>query len=198
MKSTRGSLRFFSITGATTREVFDGFDGAVVMNLYLMRHGIALPQDDPSVTHDAERPLTSKGVKRMRKAAKGVRQLNIPFDAVLTSPALRARQTAEIVAAALNIEARLEEISGLAPESTVEHLMFGLTRYQDRAHVLLVGHEPLLSDTAAYLLGGKKPANVTIDFKKGALCRIEIDSLPATSPGKLHWLLTPKQLRLLA
>jgi phosphohistidine phosphatase SixA len=76
--------------------------------------------------------------------------------------------------------------------------MFGLTRYQDRAHVLLVGHEPLLSDTAAYLRGGKKPANVTIDFKKGALCRIEIDSLPANSPGKLHWLLTPKQLRLLA
>jgi len=89
------------------------------MNLYLMRHGIALPQDDPSVTHDAERPLTSKGVKRMRKAAKGVQQLDIPFDAVLTSPALRARQTAEIVAAALNIEARLEEISGLAPAITI-------------------------------------------------------------------------------
>ncbi len=168
------------------------------MNLYLMRHGIALPQDDPSVTQDAERPLTSKGIKRMRKAAKGVRELNIPFDSVLTSPALRARQTAEIVAAVLGIESRLEEISGLAPESTVEHLMFGLTRYQDRAHVLLVGHEPLLSDTAASLLGGRKPANVTLDFKKGSLCCIEIETLPAASPGKLHWLLTPKQLRLLA
>src|SRR6059036_3205121 len=148
------------------------------MNLYIMRHGIALPTDDPSVAHDGERPLSNKGVRRMRKAAKGLRRLNIPFDSVLTSPLLRARQTAEIVASTLGIEARLEEISGLAPESTLEHLMFGLTRYQDRAHVLLVGHEPLLSDAAAYLLGGKKPANVTIDFKKGALCRIEIDSLP--------------------
>lgn len=168
------------------------------MNLYLMRHGIALPQDDPSVAHDAERPLTSKGIKRMRKAAKGVRELNIPFDSVLTSPALRARQTAEIVAAALNLEAHLEEISGLAPESTVEHLIFGLTRYQDRAHVLLVGHEPLLSNTAASLLGGRRAANVTLDFKKGSLCCIEIETLPAASPGTLRWLLTPKQLRLLA
>ena len=68
------------------------------MNLYLMRHGIALPQDDPSVASDSERPLSHKGVKRMRKAAKGVRRLDIPFDALLTSPLLRARQTAEIIA----------------------------------------------------------------------------------------------------
>jgi phosphohistidine phosphatase len=165
------------------------------VNLYLMRHGIALPQDDPSVAHDAERPLTGKGVKRMRKAAKGVCRLNITFDSVLTSPLLRARQTAEIVAGALNTETRLEEISGLAPESTVEHLMLGLARYQDRQHLLLVGHEPLLSNTAAYLLGGRKPANVTIDFKKGSLCCIEVETLSGTNPGKLHWLLTPKQLR---
>jgi phosphohistidine phosphatase len=165
------------------------------MNLYLMRHGIALAQDDPSVAHDAERPLTNKGVKRMRKAARGVRQLDIPFDAVLTSPLLRARQTAEIVASTLALESRLEEISGLAPESTVEHLMFGLTRYQDREHVLLVGHEPLLGNTAAFLLGGRKPVNLKLDFKKGSLCCIEVDALPSASPGTLQWLLTPKQLR---
>mgnify|MGYP003575107651 CR=1 FL=1 len=165
------------------------------MNLYLMRHGIALTRDDPSVAHDAERPLTGKGMKRMRKAAKGLRELDIPFDSILTSPLARARQTADIVASALGMQAQLEEISGLAPESTVEHLMFGLTRYQDRQHVLLVGHEPLLSDTAAYLLGGRKPVNLVFEFKKGGLCRIEIDKLPAAAPGKLHWFLTPKQLR---
>jgi phosphohistidine phosphatase len=115
----------------------------------------------------------------------------------LTSPLVRARQTAEIVAAALGLESRLEEISGLAPESTVEHLMFSLTRYQDREHILLVGHEPLLSNTAAYLLGGRKPANVTLEFKKGSLSCIGIEALPAAGPGTLHWLLTPKQLRLL-
>jgi phosphohistidine phosphatase len=167
------------------------------MNLYLMRHGIALPQDDPSVTQDGDRPLSHKGIKRMREAAKGVRRLKIPFDGVLTSPLLRARQTAEIVASALDMETRLEEISGLAPESTVEHLLFGLTRYQDREHLLLVGHEPLLSDTADHLLGGRQAANLNLSFKKGSLCRIEIETFPSVSPANLHWLLTPKQLRLL-
>ncbi len=167
------------------------------MNLYLMRHGIAVAPDDPSISSDAERPLTSKGSRRMRKAARGLRALAIPFDCILTSPLTRARQTAEIVASALGLEASLEEISGLAPESNVEHLMFGLTRYQERKHVLLVGHEPLLSGAAAHLLGGRKSAGVHIEFKKGGLCRIEIDALPVGAPGALRWLLTPKQLRLL-
>ena len=167
------------------------------MNFYLLRHGIALSNNDPSVIDDGERPLTNKGVKRMRKAAKGLGRLGVSFDAVLTSPLLRARQTAEIVTSALGIESRLEEISGLAPESTVEHLLFGLTRYQDREHLLLVGHEPLLSSTAAQLLGGRQPVKLNFELKKGSLCRIEIETIPATSPGKLHWLLTPKQLRLI-
>ena len=167
------------------------------MNFYLLRHGIALANNDPSGTNDGERPLTNKGVKRMRKAAKGLARLGIPFDGVLTSPLLRARQSADIIASALGIEARLEEISGLAPESTVEHLMFSLTRYQDREHLLLVGHEPLLSSAAAQLLGGRQPAKLNLELKKGSLCRIEIETIPAASPGKLHWLLTPKQLRLI-
>jgi phosphohistidine phosphatase len=165
------------------------------MNLYLMRHGIAVAQDDPSVSHDGERPLPAKGMKRMRKAAKGMLRLGIPFDSILTSPLQRARHTAEIVARVLGIEDRLEEISGLAPESTVEHLTLGLTRYQDREHLLLVGHEPLLSSFAAYLLGGQRPITFAVELKKGSLCHIEIETLSASSPAKLHWLLTPKQLR---
>ena len=85
----------------------------------------------------------------MRRAARGLRRLDIKFDGILTSPVLRARQTAEIVAATLGMESRLEEISGLAPESSVEHLLFGLTRYQDREHLLLVGHQPLLGQMLA-------------------------------------------------
>ena len=167
------------------------------MNLYLMRHGIAVAADDPDVTHDSERPLTGKGVKRMRRAARGLRRLNIPFDGILTSPVLRARQTAEIVAAALGMEAQLEEISGLAPESTVEHLLFGLTRYQDRQHLLLVGHEPLLSRTIVFLLCGGAEKGFEIPVRKGSLCRIELNAISPPGPGILHWFLTPKQLRLL-
>jgi phosphohistidine phosphatase len=167
------------------------------MNLYLMRHGIAVAADDADVTQDSERPLTGKGLKRMRRAARGLRRLNIPFDGILTSPVLRARQSAEIVAAALGMEARLEEVSGLAPESTVQYLLFGLTRYQDREHLLLVGHEPLLSRTIASLLCGSTEKGFEIPVRKGSLCRIELDGIPPKGPGILHWFLTPKQLRLL-
>lgn len=126
------------------------------MNLYLLRHGIAIPGDEPGIESDHERPLTSKGAKRMRKAAKGLRRLSIEFDAILSSPLRRARQTADIVAEALGLESEVQEISGLAPESSVDNLLFGLTRFQNREHLLLVGHQPLLGDAAAYLLRGKR------------------------------------------
>lgn len=167
------------------------------MNLYLMRHATATAADDPSVTDDNERPLTAKGTKRLRRAARGLRRLNIPFDGILSSPVLRARQTAEIVAATLGMEARLEEISVLAPDSTVEHLLFGLTRYQDREHILLVGHEPLLSQTMSSLLCGGRGQGLEINVRKCSICRIEVDALPPPRPGTLHWYLAPKQLRLL-
>jgi phosphohistidine phosphatase len=169
------------------------------MNLYLMRHGIAVPADDPAVAVDAERPLSLKGVKRTRKIAKGMRRLDLSFDVLLTSPLARARQTTDLVAAALSAEAFVEEMSGLSPESTVEHLLFELTRYQDRSDLLLVGHEPLLGNAAAHLLAGKSARGaLNLEFKKGGLCRIEIDALPLASPGRLHWFLTPKQLRCIA
>lgn len=167
------------------------------MNLYLMRHGVAVPADDPGVVHDNERPLTAKGIKRLRRAGRGLRRLDIPFDAILTSPILRARQSAEIVAAALGKEALLEEISGLAPESTLEQLLAELTLYHHRDHLLLVGHQPLVGQTIGFMLYGKRGQQLDIDVRKGSLCRIEVDVLPPSTAGTLHWFLTPKQLRLL-
>jgi phosphohistidine phosphatase SixA len=76
-------------------------------------------------------------------------------------------------------------------------LIFGLARFRGREHVLLVGHEPLLSQMIAFLLAGKKNETSNIGLKRGALCRIEVDGLPPAKPGTLHWLLAPKQLRLL-
>lgn len=167
------------------------------MNLYLMRHGAAVEADDPSVANDNERPLTNKGAKRLRRAGRGLCRLDIPFDGILTSPILRARQSAEIVAAALGLESLLEEVSGLAPESTVELLLLGLARYHDRQHLLMVSHEPLLSKTISSLLCASRGHGLEIDLRKGSVCRIEIDGIPPSSPGILHWHLTPKQLRLL-
>jgi len=167
------------------------------MNLYFMRHGIALARDDPSVIDDDQRPLSKKGVKRTRRIAKGIRRLDIPFDALLTSPLTRARQTVDIVAATLGAEARVEEIASLTPNSAFDQLLADLGRYRDSKHLLLVSHEPFLSDTLSSLLAGQSATRLDLDFRKGALCRIEIDSPSASHRGRLHWFLTPKQLRLL-
>jgi phosphohistidine phosphatase len=166
------------------------------MNLYFLRHAIAIDHDDPQ--SDGERFLTAKGIKRMRKGAQGLRMLKIPFDAILTSPAVRARQTADIVAAELKLESNLKVLIDLGPESTVDHLILGLSRLQDCEHLLLVGHEPLLTQTVAFLLTGKKDSGLNLTLKKAGLCQVEIDHLPPTEPGKLHFWLTPKQLRQLA
>ena len=129
----------------------------------------------------------------MRRAARGLRRLGISFDTILTSPLVRARQTAEIVAEALGLEGQLEEISELAPEKSVDHLISGLSRFHDRENLLLVGHNPLLIHAFSFLISGKD--NLEIDLKKGGLGCIETDGLPPRAPGQLHWFLTPKQLR---
>ena len=165
------------------------------MNLYLLRHGIAVATEQPGIGSDGERPLTPKGIKRMRRAAQGLRRLKIGFDSILTSPLVRARQTADIVAEALGLETRLEEISELAPETSVDSLIASLAHFQDKKHLLLVGHNPLLPDSAAFLITGKRNSGVQIDLKKGGLCCIEIDGPPPANPGTLRWFLTPKQLR---
>jgi len=165
------------------------------MDLYLLRHGIATNAEETAP--DGERPLTAKGIKRMRKAARGLRRLGVSFDAILTSPLARARQTADIVAKELGLQAHLSVVETLQPGSSIETLLSALSAYENREHVLLIGHEPLLSDTAAFLLTGKKTVALDLAFKKGSLCHIEIDSLPPREPGTLHCMLAPKQLRLL-
>ena len=167
------------------------------MNLYLMRHRIAVERNDPSAVDDDGRPLSPKGEKRTRKIAKGIQRLDIPFDVLLTSPLARARQTVDIVAAALGAETRVEELDSLKPNSDFEQLIADLTRFQERKHILLVSHEPFLSEVLSSLEVGQGGSHLHVEFKKGALCRTEIDSLSPPHPATLHWFLTPKQLRLL-
>ena len=168
------------------------------MNLYLLRHGIAAAKDDPAFESDSDRPLTKKGIKKFRKAAGGIDRLGIPFDAILSSPLVRARQTADIVAEILGQESAVDEIPALAPDSSPGQLPSELSSVEGKEHVLLVGHEPFLGKLAGFLLTRKNDLDVRIPLRKGGICRIEIDAVPPTQPGQMHWLLTPKQLRLIA
>jgi phosphohistidine phosphatase len=168
------------------------------VNLYLLRHAIAAAKDDPAFESDNERPLTKKGIKKFRKAARGIERLGISFDAILSSPLVRARQTADIVAEILGEESVVDEIPALAPDSSPEQLLSELSTVEGKENVMLVGHEPFLGNLAGFLLTRKNDSDVRIPLKKGGICRIEIDAVPPTQAGTMHWLLTPKQLRLIA
>jgi phosphohistidine phosphatase len=162
-----------------------------LIQLYLMRHGIAADLGEGGVIKDADRPLTMEGRAKMKQAAAGLREHGL----------LRARQTAEAVAEVLDLQHRVKIIESLAPgrafaagEGGHAEIFLELGAYQfDRA--LLVGHQPDLSELASYLLTGNR--NLNIEFKKGSLCSIEVASLPPRGPALLRWMMTPRQLRMI-
>jgi phosphohistidine phosphatase len=172
------------------------------MEIYLLRHGIAADLGEGGVMSDAARPLTDKGRVKMKQGAEGMRKLGLTLDLIFTSPLLRAQQTAEVVAEALGLEDKLMAIESLAPgrgfvrgvnKKSPIFLELGAHQF---AQALLVGHQPDMSELASVLLTGQRDLN--IEFKKGALCAIEIASLPPNAPGALLWLLAPGQLRAVA
>jgi len=166
------------------------------MNLYFMRHGIAADRAAGATADDRSRALTAKGIKRIQREAEGLKRLALSFDRILSSPLERARQTAIIVAQALQLEDRLEEFEQLSPDQSVRELLSGLSAYAGKKQILLVGHEPLLSQTVSFLLAEKAGAN--IQLKKGGLCCLELDAIAPRKSATLQWALAPKHLRLMA
>lgn len=160
--------------------------------LYFVRHGLAEERGD-AWPEDAKRPLTSEGMSRMRKAARGLARLGVSVEVVLTSPLVRARQTAEIVAGELDPRPSLVNIDSLAPDGSYAAVVADLEKHARKTRIALVGHEPMMGELAARLIGSRHP----IEFKKGAVCRIDVEDLPPAGPADLRWMLTPRILRAL-
>ena len=158
--------------------------------LYLIRHGLAAERGQ-EWPEDAKRPLTEQGMSRLRKEARGLARLGVSIDVVLTSPLVRARQTAEIVAGAFDPHPQVVNLEALAPGGGYQAVLADLEKHSRRARIALVGHEPGIGELAARLIGARHP----IEFKKGAICRIDLETLPPAGPGTLRWFLTPKILR---
>src|SRR5208337_4642953 len=112
------------------------------MNLFLLRHGVAVEPGAPGHGKDADRSLTPKGERKLRRAADAMKALDLSFDLILSSPHLRARQTAAIIAKVLNCKDRLELAGALAPGNAPRDVIEGLRRLPVPHNVLLVGHEP--------------------------------------------------------
>jgi phosphohistidine phosphatase len=158
--------------------------------LYLIRHAIAEQRGD-KWPDDSKRPLTADGIAKMEKAARGLARLGVRLDVILTSPLVRARQTADIVAAELEHHPPIVTADALVPGGDYPSVIAALEKQLRRLRIGLVGHEPGLGEIAARLIGSRHP----IQMRKGAVCRIDVDELPPNGPGDLRWLLPPKILR---
>ena len=158
--------------------------------LYLIRHGLAEERGE-AWPDDTKRPLTERGMSRVRKAVRGLARLGVSIDVVLTSPLVRARQTAEIIAGGFDPRAPLVMVDALAPDGSYHAVLADLEKHAKRTRIALVGHEPGLGELAARLIGTRH----AVEFKKGAICRIDLETLPPAGLGTLRWFLTPKILR---
>ncbi|HWW03624.1 MAG TPA: phosphohistidine phosphatase SixA [Candidatus Acidoferrum sp.] len=166
------------------------------MNLYLLRHGLAVEPGTHGFAKDADRPLIPKGERKLWKIAEAIEAMAISFDLILSSPYVRARQTAEIIAEALNARKKVEFSDALVPAGSVKRLIESLNHLQPaRENVLLVGHEPYLSELISLLVSGR--VGFAVVMKKGGLCKLSAQSLHAGPCAALEWLLTPKQMALM-
>jgi phosphohistidine phosphatase len=167
------------------------------MNLYFLRHGLAGDRDVSRYPDDSQRPLVPEGRRKLRCIAAGMHALDLQFDVLLSSPYVRACQTAEIVAGAFHMERKLQLADDLAPEGSARRLVRLLkTKHSAANNLLLVGHEPYLGELIGVLLAGKP--GWFLDLKKGGLCLLSAESLVYGPCARLEWLLTPRQLMALA
>lgn len=167
---------------------------AATIELYLVRHGLAAERG-PKYPDDRLRPLTPAGVKKFAESVPGLAELGVVIDMVLTSPLERARDTATLLATGLKPMPALVEVEALAPGGRHQAILEAIKSHAKRHRRLaLVGHEPDLGELAARLLG----ARGQVQFKKGAVCAIDMDGAMPGGPGTLRWLLTPRALRALA
>lgn len=162
------------------------------MKLLIVRHAIALQSDRDRWQDDSRRPLSAEGIRRARHAAAGLRELLRAPDRVLTSPLLRARQTAEILHAVADWPAAVE-CPELAPHAPLQALFAVLAR--DTCPLLaLVGHQPGLGSLISACLPGETRA-AAFELKKNSTACIGFKAAPRPGAGTLHWLAAPRMLR---
>jgi len=169
---------------------------AAEYELYIMRHGIAAERSTTTVSDDTKRPLTPEGKEKMGEIAAGLVRAGMELDWIVSSPLVRAAETAEIVSEALSPKPPLDACDALRPGAEPEALVAYLAKRPNRRRVLVVGHEPDLSELAARLIGAGRNANMP--FKKGGCCLIAFTAFPPKAPGRLVWWLTPRIMRKLA
>jgi phosphohistidine phosphatase len=156
------------------------------MQIYLLRHGIA--EDAPPGRPDSGRALTSEGREKLRHVLKRARAANVSPSLILSSPYVRAVETAAVAVEVLGYSGKVVRTQALAPEASPADTWEEIRSRTGERAILLASHEPLMSSLAAFLLAS--PA-LQVDMKKAALVRIDCDRLGPEPGGVLKWMLTP-------
>ncbi|HEX3595704.1 MAG TPA: histidine phosphatase family protein [Polyangiaceae bacterium] len=165
------------------------------MDIIVVRHGVAMDRDEAAANAvaDEDRPLTPKGRRRMKEAAKGVARLASGAELLLSSPLLRATQTAKLVRRAFDDDIGYRETPALIPHAEPAELARALTEEPSLPSVLVVGHEPHLGRFIGWCLAGQSKALVELD--KGGACLLRFSDVPSAGEGQLVWLLSQRLLR---
>ena len=157
------------------------------MQVYLLRHGIA--EESRAAKADANRELTPDGRRKLKDTLRVAASAEMKPTLVLTSPLVRAVQTAEIASSILSYKQEILRTKALLPGSSPEQVWEEVRVHREEAELLLVGHDPLFTRLAGYLLGAPE---LHIDFKKGAILRVDFDSFSSQPRGLLRWFLVSK------
>lgn len=166
---------------------------ATELQLVLVRHAIA-EERGPAWPDDDERPLTRDGLRKWKRAARGLAGLLPPIDVLLTSPLVRTVQTAEVLAKVASPSPKLELFEPLRPGTRPAAIIAALRAKSLEGTVVLVGHEPTLSELASTLVRLQGP----LEFRKGGAMAVVTQGLGTRGPARLEWFLTPRVLRRMA
>ena len=160
------------------------------MNLYIIRHAIAVDEATSDYASDSERPLTDKGRKKMRQIAKALRHLGVEFDLIISSPYVRACETAEILAEVFKMKDKIVFSDNLIPLGAPELFVGEINEKHAVENLAIVGHEPHLSSLVGLLT--TESSRMEITLKKGGVCYLSADDLHHEDHrATLEWLLTP-------
>jgi len=162
------------------------------MKIYLIRHSDAVEQGTPGYEDDSLRPLTEKGCNKTKKIASALKGLDIKPNMIVSSPYVRAKQTAEILAKALKYKQEPAFSDMLAPVGNADNIIGEINEKYHVDELILVGHEPCFSKLIGTLIAGNP--DLAINIKKGAVCCLSTDDLRTERKAVLEWLLTPKML----
>ncbi len=158
------------------------------MELFILRHSDAVT---PGTVRDADRPLTNEGIKKMTRVAEAMRKMELSFDVILSSPYVRAKETAAIVGEVLRCGSLIRLTPNLVSEANPSALIKEINNLPEKNKILVVGHNPFLTILISVLISGRDDALLTLG--KGGLCKLTAETLRLGKCARLEWLAGPSQ-----